>query len=62
MAALFCPMEVQLIAAKGKIKFGDILVVTVDNSRQRVVFIRVKAVGPGLVVGLMFEKSDNSAW
>ena len=43
-------MEVSFIAAKAKVKLGAILVV------------RVKAVGPGLVVDLMFEKSDNSAW
>ena len=40
-------MEVSLIAAKAKVKFGDIFVV------------RVMAVRLGLVVDLMFERSDH---
>ncbi len=40
-------MEVSLIAAKAKVKLGDILVV------------RVKTISLGLVVDLMIERSDH---
>ena len=40
-------MEVSFIAAKAKVKLGDILVV------------RVKTISLGLVVDLMIERSDH---